>query len=239
MINSPLIEYAVLAFEYGYSLADPDLLVIWEAQFGDFLNIAQAVFDQFISCARIAGCAPADSVMLLPCTDSTAAGPIMPPGDRSVCSQACAQGQYPGRQSLDGRPITSTACAARSIAPSAKPLAILFTKSPCLRPPRPPSRPWAISGAGNGALQPGDRRRQRAQGAFCSAQARSLRTRGRTQASGAEQDVAVLRLEQLYPFPEEALAEASQRIRKPHVCSSRRSRRNMGAGTGLHRALPR
>ncbi|HTH28314.1 MAG TPA: 2-oxoglutarate dehydrogenase E1 component, partial [Sphingobium sp.] len=66
VLDSPLSEYGVLGFEYGYAMADPKSLVLWEAQFGDFANGAQIIIDQYIAASEAKWLRANGLVMLLP-----------------------------------------------------------------------------------------------------------------------------------------------------------------------------
>jgi len=228
VINSPLIEYAVLAFEYGYSLADPDPLVIWEAQFGDFLNIAQAVFDQFISCGEDRWLRSNGLVMLLP-HGLDGGGPDHATGRPERLLAACAKGNI--QIANPSTPANYFHCLRRQIhRPFRKPLAVLSPKAllrnraavSALRDFGPETGFQAVIGDGKGARRV----------LLCSGKI-AYELEAERKRLGREQDVAVIRLEQLYPFPEAALAKALAAHPQAAFLFVQEEPENMGPGRWL------
>ncbi len=202
--NSPLSEYACLGFEYGYSVAAPEALVLWEAQFGDFVNGAQIVIDQFIV-AGLAKWREATRLTLLLPHGYEGNGPEHSSARLERFLQLAAQenirvancstsGQYfhlLRRQALDaaGRPL------------------VVMTPKGLLRLKQASS---TLADLAEGSFQPviddSDAKRDEvARLVVCSGKL-YYDIVGHEERAGATQ-VAVARLEQLYPFPVEAYAE--------------------------------
>lgn len=226
--NSMLSEYAVLGFEYGYSLVSPDHLVLWEAQFGDFANNAQAIIDLYIASGQTKWRKLSGLVLLLP-HGSDGLGPEHSSARLERFLQLCAG------DNMQVVNLTTPAqyfhCLRRQVkAPWRKPLVVMSPKS-MLRHPLAVSH---ISDFTDGRFQAviddqinGHKPRRVL---FCSGKLyHSLYTR-REKIRAYE--VIIIRLEQLYPFPEEALSEVIAKYREADQwCWVQEEHENMGAWT--------
>jgi 2-oxoglutarate dehydrogenase E1 component len=201
--DSPLSEFAVLGFEYGYSVEWPQALVLWEAQFGDFANGAQVIIDQFIASAQDKWRETTRMGMLLP-HGSEGQGPEHSSARIERYLQLCADGN------MQICNVTTPAqyfhlLRLQMRQPQAKPL-ILFTPKSLLRLPASSSPLEALTSGGFRATlddpEAGDR--ALCERVFlCSGKVYyDLRAEKEKRGDGKS---AIVRLEQLYPFPQERL----------------------------------
>lgn len=228
--NSLLSEFAVMGFEYGYSLAHPNNLVIWEAQFGDFFNGAQTIVDQFISAAESKWNRMSGLTLLLP-HGYEGQGPEHSSARLERFLQACADLNM--IVTNISAPANFFHLLRRQLAwEFRKPLIVMSPKS-LLRHPECVS-PVEDFEAGKGFQEVIDDptvSSKEAKGIkrvlFCTGKIYyDLAQRKREL---KRDDVAIVRVEQLYPLPENQLAEVLKRYSKAEIFWVQEESANMGA----------
>jgi len=229
VINSMLSEEAVLGFEYGYSLAEPNALVCWEAQFGDFANGAQVVFDQFISSGERKWLRMSGLVCLLP-HGYEGQGPEHSSARLERFLQLCAEDNWQVANCTT--PANYFHILRRQLHRKFRKPLILMTPKSLLRHKRVVSR---LDEMGPGTTF----HRVLWDDTFRKAETEIKRVvlcSGKVyydlaDARDAEElhDIYILRLEQLYPFPARALLTELGRFPNADVVWCQEEPKNMGA----------
>src|SRR6201986_1970942 len=238
VIDSLLSEEAVLGFEYGYSLAEPKALVLWEAQFGDFANGAQVVMDQFISSGEMKWLRMSGLVLLLP-HGYEGQGPEHSSARLERYLQLCAQDNM--QVCVPTTPANYFHMIRRQMhRPFRKPLIVMTPKS-LLRHKRAVSF-LSDMGSSNSfhrvlrdqaEVVPGATTVKLVQDAdikrvlLCSGKVYFDLMEEREKRN--ESRIQILRLEQLYPFPDNVLGEELKRFPKAEIVWCQEEPKNQGA----------
>jgi 2-oxoglutarate dehydrogenase E1 component len=234
IINSPLSETGVLGFEYGYSLDCPEGLILWEAQFGDFVNAAQVIIDQFITSAEEKWRRLSGLVLLLP-HGFEGMGPEHSSARIERFLQLCARDNiqvvYPTT------PAQYFHCLRRQVLRRwRKPLVIMTPKS-LLRHPAAVSTLDALADGGFETVIADRGARQDCRKILlCSGKVYYDLEKKRAEMN--RDDVAIIRIEQFYPVPEERLRAALETYATgTPVVWVQEEPRNMGAACFWHLQL--
>jgi len=236
--NSTLSEAAVLGYEYGYSVAHPRALVLWEAQFGDFANGAQVVIDQFIS-AGFAKWGQRSSLVLLLPHGQEGQGPEHASARLERYLQLCAQENLRVCQPTTPAQLFHL-LRSQATAPQRCPLVVMTPKS-LLRHPEAVSRLGELSKGsfrpviGDDGVSPEDAAAvERVIACSGKVYFDLLEHRRKTGAS----NVAIVRIEQLYPFPAPSLENELARYPNARgVVWCQEEARNQGAWQALEAEL--
>ncbi len=204
--DSVLSEVSVLAFEYGYTTAEPAGLIIWEAQFGDFANCAQVVFDQFISSGEQKWGRLCGLTMLLP-HGYEGQGPEHSSGRLERFLQLCADHNM--QVCVPSTPAQVFNMLRRQVVrPMRRPLVVMSPKSLLRHPLAVSSLDEMATGVFHNVIGEIDHLDHSAveRVVFCSGKIyyELLEQRRKKELN----NVAIIRIEQLYPFPEQALQDA-------------------------------
>ena len=226
--DSVLSEYGVLGFEYGYSLSAPDILTIWEAQFGDFANGAQIIFDQFVASSEIKWLRKSGLIMLLP-HGFEGQGPEHSSARLERYLQACADNNL--RVVNITTPANFFHALRRQIHnKDRKPLVVMSPKS-LLRHKMAVSKLSEFTGENFKTLIPethklneNDKIRRLV---LCSGKVYYDLIEAREVSK--INDVAIVRLEQLYPFPAQELANEIKKYKNAEIIWCQEEPKNMGA----------
>ena len=224
--DSLLSEYAALGFEYGYTVADPEALVLWEGQFGDFVNGAQIMIDQFIASAEAKWGQTSRLVMLLP-HGYEGQGPEHSSARPERFLQLCAEeNMVVGNFTTPANYFHALRLQMRR--PVAKPLVVMTPKS-LLRLPAAVS---AVEDFTERDYQPfipsGQDAAERL--VLCTGKVYYDAMKARDGLAKPE-SVAVARVEQLYPFPSEEVRAEIERFAGKPVVWLQEEPANMGAWT--------
>ncbi|HEY2539024.1 MAG TPA: 2-oxoglutarate dehydrogenase E1 component, partial [Stellaceae bacterium] len=237
IIDSPLSEAAVVGFEYGYSLADPSTLVVWEAQFGDFANGAQVIIDQFLSAGEAKWLRMSGLVLLLP-HGYEGQGPEHSSARIERYLQLCAE------DNIQVCNLTSAAnyfhALRRQVRRNFRKPLIVFTPKSLLRAKEVASRLDDMGAESSfhrviddsGPIAADDRVRRVV---LCSGKVYFDLLKAR--AVSGDDRVALVRVEQLYPFPFNTLARMLARWRHAEIVWCQEEPQNMGAWNFVDRRI--